>query len=190
VEGLLGTIWGGVGDVIGEMEVGLDHVDRDKVGCITVARQVSVKAQRIKDMTKAIDFDSEGRGSKGGERVVESCTDLVQKCARFEKHLFKNWCEDTSENLDDDNLKLSMTGQLMEIDNHGILQVNYKEELVILLRQTRALTEMGFAIPSEIQKQALQAEKYYRFGIMLKKVSEALRPPLCSHLRPFIHPCV
>ena len=77
--------------------------------------------------------------------------------------------------LDSGDLSLRMRGQLMEIptsgENEGLLVVNYDENLVILLREVRQLKELGLPIPREIAETAAEAEKYYRYGVMLKKVA-------------------
>jgi dynein heavy chain 2 len=63
-----------------------------------------------------------------------------------------------------------MTGRVMEFDGEGNMVVNYSERLVALLRDTRQLTELGMAMPERIRRAAADAEKYYRYGVMLKKV--------------------
>jgi dynein heavy chain 2, cytosolic len=73
--------------------------------------------------------------------------------------------------LDDGELSLEMTGRVMEFDVEGNMIVNYSERLVPLLRDTRQLSELGLAVPDRVKKAAADAEKYYRFGIMLKKVA-------------------
>lgn len=47
----------------------------------------------------------------------------------------------------------------MDIDNKGILVVNYSERLVTLLREVRQLSELGHSIPSKIMKAGVDAAK-------------------------------
>ena len=85
------------------------------------------------------------------------------------------------EALDDGELSLEMTGRVMEFDVDGNMIVNYSERLVSLLRDSRQLAELGLAVPDRVKKAAADAEKYYRFGIMLKKVGGVVsRAGLCS----------
>ena len=53
----------------------------------------------------------------------------------------------------------------------GVLTVNYSSRLVQLLREVRQLSELGVAVPSKIKKAAEEGERYYRFGVLLKKVA-------------------
>jgi hypothetical protein len=48
--------------------------------------------------------------------------------------------------------------------------VNYSERLVTLLKDCRQLIEMGMSVSDKIRAAAADAEKFYRYGVMLKKV--------------------
>lgn len=152
-------------DVMSDMEAEVDNSDNttsDKVKQITLTRQCENKVKNLLESSRAIGI--------GGD-VDGNAKDLLSKCKRFERHLYDTWVEDMNDAIDNQELSLAMSGKLMEIDSGGILQVNYKESLVVLLRQVRQLSEMGYSIPAEIKAQATEGEQYYRFGIMLKKVS-------------------
>ena len=140
------------------MEASVDNVSEDdKVNSITVARQIASKGKGIKESAREINLGSD---------VPGACDELVDKCGRFEKHTFSSWVEDA----EDANATVGLNDQLMDIKD-GLLEVNYDEELVILLRQVRILEEMSFKVPKDIKERAEEGEKFYRFGIMLKKVS-------------------
>ncbi|CAN0325309.1 unnamed protein product, partial [Phaeothamnion confervicola] len=62
-----------------------------------------------------------------------------------------------------------MQGKLMEINSEGVLVVNYSERLVKLLRESRQLAELGHTVPANIAKVVADAERFYRYGVMLKK---------------------
>ena len=87
----------------------------------------------------------------------------------------QEWCDVTGEALEDGELSLQMTGRVMEFDVEGNMMVNYSEKLVTLLKDSRHLSELGMAVPDKIRKAAADAEKYYRYGIMLKKVRARTR---------------
>lgn len=53
----------------------------------------------------------------------------------------------------------------------GKLQVHYSDKLVTLLREVRQLAAFGFSIPSKIQSISSTAQKFYRYGVILKQVS-------------------
>ena len=161
---ILDPLGSSVVDILGDMENDVDNADTgdDKIKGIVVTRQIAQKAKNILASCLEVDL---------GKDASSAAQDLVEKCGRFEKHLFSTWVEETQDALDNDDLSLAMTGKLMEIDKAGILQVNYKESLVILLRQVRQLSEMNFSVPKDIKNQASEGEKFYRFGVMLKKVA-------------------
>ena len=119
-------------DKLSDMEAEVDNSDEssngDKVAQITLTRQTSSKVTSLLGSCHSIGI--------GGDIEV-AAGDLLDKCKRFERHLFDTWVEDVTDALDNDELGLAMTGKLMEIDSKGILQVNYAEALVVLLRQVR-----------------------------------------------------
>lgn len=60
----------------------------------------------------------------------------------------------------------------MEIDDEGLVVVNFSDRLVALLRDVRQLGELGFSIPSRIRTAAEEAERSYQSAVMLKKVAD------------------
>lgn len=59
----------------------------------------------------------------------------------------------------------------MELDlNNGLLKVNYSERLVLLIRETRQLLELGYRkqISSEINKVVENGKKFYKEALTLK----------------------
>ena len=73
-----------------------------------------------------------------------------------------------------------LTGSLMGWTKDGILTVNFSDELVIFLREIRQLEDMGFDLPKpshskskqkNITDSAIEAEKFYGYGILLKKTA-------------------
>jgi dynein heavy chain 2 len=59
----------------------------------------------------------------------------------------------------------------MELDpNDGALKVHYSDRLVILLREVRQLSALGFVIPAKIQQVANVAQKFCKQAIILKQV--------------------
>ena len=102
---------------------------------------------------------------------ASAADELLSKTRAWRKEEFEKWCSDTEDALEDGQLSLEMTGTLMEISHEGTLMVNYSERLVQLLREVRQLDELGHSVPRKIRAAAADAEKYYRYGVMLKKVA-------------------
>ena len=109
-------------------------------------------------------------GFEGLQRQAEAA--LRRVGARAED-LFRAWTEDVRDALADGGGELSLNGadKLMEVDREGILVVNYSESLVRLIREVRQLRELGRKVPRDVVGVAEDGERYYRFGVMLKKVA-------------------
>jgi hypothetical protein len=63
-----------------------------------------------------------------------------------------------------------MTGQLMEFDYEagGLLKVNYSEKLVTLVKDSRAIGELGFPLDNRIVGIVDKAKMFYKEGVALK----------------------
>eukprot|EP00953_Heterococcus_sp_UTEX-ZZ885_P012620 7231-Heterococcus_DN1.PRE.4 len=107
----------------------------------------------------------------GFKAFSELADELVLKAARQEASLVEEWREGVEDMLDSEGLSDQLRGKLMDINKAGLLEVNYSERLVTLLREVRQLAELGHAIPSRVAKAAGEGERYYRYGVMLKKVA-------------------
>lgn len=66
---------------------------------------------------------------------------------------------------------IEASSRIMELDsNDGSLKVHYSDRLVILLREVRQLSALGFVIPAKIQQVANIAQKFCKQAIILKQV--------------------
>ena len=79
--------------------------------------------------------------------------------------------------IEGEDPSLRLHGSMMGWQS-GVLVVNFSEALVRFLREVRQLDELGFEIPrnstnrsKSIADKALEAERYYRYGILLKKTA-------------------
>ena len=52
----------------------------------------------------------------------------------------------------------------------GKLRVHYSDRLVTLLREVRQLSAFGFSVPAKIQQTTSTADKFYKYGVILKQV--------------------
>ena len=102
----------------------------------------------------------------------ERAEGVHDKLEKWVKDQVKEWTGTVKDQLENQELSVQVSGNLMEIDSvSGNMIVNYSESLVALLRDTRQLSGLGFAIPRDIQRAAAEGEKYFRFGVQLKKVA-------------------
>lgn len=66
---------------------------------------------------------------------------------------------------------IEANSRIMDLDpSDGSLKVHYSDRLVILLREVRQLSALGFVIPAKIQQVANIAQKFCKQAIILKQV--------------------
>jgi len=95
----------------------------------------------------------------------------LARCKNTEYELLANWTSEVKAALAGGEGAIRMKGQLLEISRSGVLTVNYSSRLVQLLREVRQLDELGVTVSRDIKKAAEEGEKYYSFGVMLKRVA-------------------
>jgi len=114
-------------------------------------------------------------GVAGYEKFQSLAKELESRFATYAQDLFEQWGEEINQALNDRQQPLLMrsNGRLMELDlsRRGELKVHYSERLVVLLREVRQLSELGYKIPRNIQEAAAKASKLYRYGVQLKQVA-------------------
>ncbi|CAM9185799.1 unnamed protein product, partial [Choristocarpus tenellus] len=153
-----------------------------RVRGVVYCRQLSARVKATRGTATALLSDL------SAFRVFEDLShELTRKAHRQESALYEDWQEEVQDSLDGEELSTQMCGKaryqlqnwflasnpilLMDINKAGILVVNFSGRLVTLLREVRQLAELGHPIPGKIVKVAQEGEKYYRYGVMLKKVA-------------------
>lgn len=74
----------------------------------------------------------------------------------------------------DEGVGMQMNGKMMNLDlNTSTLTVNYSDRLILLIRETRQLAELGLKgkVPQEIIDTAEQGKRYYKEALSLKKIA-------------------
>lgn len=74
----------------------------------------------------------------------------------------------------DEGLGLQMSGRMMTLDlASSTLTVNYSDRLILLIRETRQLAELGLKgkVPAEVIETAEQGKRYYKEALSLKKIA-------------------
>ncbi|KAM5224141.1 cytoplasmic dynein 2 heavy chain 1 isoform 4-T5 [Hipposideros larvatus] len=100
--------------------------------------------------------------------------DLLDQFKLYEQEQFDDWSRDIQSGLSDSRsgLCIEANSRIMELDpNDGSLKVHYSDRLVILLREVRQLSALGFVIPAKIQQVANIAQKFCKQAIILKQVA-------------------
>ena len=106
------------------------------------------------------------------EELKDRAEALHDKLEKWVTDQVRDWQEKIEDQLNNDELSVQVSGRLMEIHHDsGNMIVNYSESLAELLRDTRQLSGLGYAIPKAIQRAAKDGEKYFRYAVQLKKVA-------------------
>jgi dynein heavy chain 2 len=113
--------------------------------------------------------------SKEIEGFLGNCEEKIGRFDASARKLFNDWHAEQLQALKDKNspLLLENSGKLMQLDTErgGELKVFYSEKLVILLREVRTASELGYRIDEKLQKAVLTADKYYRYAVKLQQVA-------------------
>ncbi|XP_072467338.1 cytoplasmic dynein 2 heavy chain 1 isoform X1 [Notamacropus eugenii] len=139
------------------------------VNNIVWVRQLELKVDDTIKIAEALLFDLSGFRS-----FHRSADDLLEQFKLYEQEQFDDWSRDIQSGLSDSRsgLCIEANSRIMELDpNDGALKVHYSDRLVILLREVRQLSALGFVIPAKIQQVANIAQKFCKQAIILKQVA-------------------
>jgi dynein heavy chain 2 len=126
----------------------------------------------------------------GYEKFSSRLESLLSKLIQEENSKFNNWKSDIETRYEDNEDSFKLQGSLLSWKD-GILVVNFPETLVKFLRDYRQLTELGYKVAENkergskskrgsssssnsginLQEIAIDGEKFYRFGMLLKKIA-------------------
>ncbi|XP_058542508.1 cytoplasmic dynein 2 heavy chain 1 isoform X7 [Neofelis nebulosa] len=139
------------------------------VNNIVWVRQLELKVDDTLKIAEALLSDLSG--FRSFHRAAE---DLSDQFKLYEQEQFDDWSRDIQSGLSDSRsgLCIEANSRIMELDpSDGSLKVHYSDRLVILLREVRQLSALGFVIPAKIQQVANIAQKFCKQAIILKQVA-------------------
>lgn len=147
-----------------------------RIAGIVYLRQIASKIASIASTSQTVLQDLDGY-----PKFSSLCESLLTRIKTEEDNRYDLWLSDVKSKIEDDDSSLKLQGSLMAWKD-GILIVNFPEDLVRFLREIRQLDELGFEIPKDkargkekrgpsVTEKAIEAEKYYRYGILLKKTA-------------------
>uniref|UniRef100_A0A8D2DB61 Dynein cytoplasmic 2 heavy chain 1 n=1 Tax=Sciurus vulgaris TaxID=55149 RepID=A0A8D2DB61_SCIVU len=139
------------------------------VNNIVWVRQLELKVDDTVKIAEALLSDLSGFRS-----FHRSAEDLLDQFKLYEQEQFDDWSREIQSGLSDSRsgLCIEANSRIMELDpSDGSLKVHYSDRLVILLREVRQLSALGFVIPAKIQQVANIAQKFCKQAIILKQVA-------------------
>lgn len=107
------------------------------------------------------------------QRLEQQAGRLTNDIGGYEQKLFEDWKAKTLRAINSKQEQYEMTGQLMEFDHEAgaLLRVNYSENLVTLVKDGRAIGELGFPVDDKIARIIERAKKFYKEGVCLKQIA-------------------
>ncbi|VDM76119.1 unnamed protein product [Strongylus vulgaris] len=132
-------------------------------------RQQTIKLDHMQSLCSALLDDLPGYAALSNRMKL-----FMEKLKQAEQESFDQWCRETIQAIDDptDSIALETKGKIMVLEQkRGTLNVNYSDRLIKLLKEVRQLASLGLNIPSKIINCVNQAEKFYRFGVVLKQIA-------------------
>ena len=147
----------------------------NKVSGIVILKQLSAKILSLMSTCKSLLNDINGY-----ESMFKNCENLTHRVRGEINGRFEAWLQDMQGKIEDDHPAFQLKGSLMTWSKDGILTVNFSNELVVFLREYRQLDELGFEMPKpssgrskqrNVTDKVIEADKYYRYGILLKKTA-------------------
>ncbi|XP_055895255.1 cytoplasmic dynein 2 heavy chain 1-like isoform X1 [Biomphalaria glabrata] len=152
---------------------GKDRIPKGKNNPEVVNNIIYVKQLEAKiDETKMI-ADVLLGDLNGYQKFQKDMENLKEDLQNWRRDQFDEWSQEIQSLIEDQHKPLSLetSGKLMELNHKdGKLRVNYSDRLVTLLREVRQLSSIGFSVPAKIQQVAETAQKFYRYGVILKQV--------------------
>jgi dynein heavy chain 2, cytosolic len=149
-----------------------------RIAGIVYLRQIGAKIASIVSTSQSVLHDLDGYS-----KFSSTCESVLSRIKAEEDNRYDTWLTDIRQKLEDNDSSLQLSGSLMAWKD-GVLIVNFPEDLVRFLREIRQLDELGYELPKEkantrgskrsgngLVEKAMEAEKYYRYGILLKKTA-------------------
>ena len=165
---------------IGDEDSVASIIQRSQLVSPRVANIIYLRQIRSKVATMASTSKLVLKSLHGYDKLSSAFKSLHAKIKSEEESRYKEWKSDMKRKIEDTNSSLQFQGTLLDWKN-GLLIVNFSEDLVKLIREARHLDELGLLDASKgstkkkigIVEKAIEAEKFYRFGILLKKTANS-----------------
>ena len=86
--------------------------------------------------------------------------DFRSEMSEYQKELFDSWSRDNLRDIEENDLSLQTSSQVVYFEAGKDMKVSYNPRLVGLCREVRMLNMLGFAIPSKIHDTCDLAKKF------------------------------
>ncbi|GFR50179.1 hypothetical protein Agub_g12346, partial [Astrephomene gubernaculifera] len=133
--------------------------------------QTSQKLGKVREVLKHMLRDGasdEGSGGVALRNTLGVVSELIKEVDSFRKEQHTAWQDWMSEELSD--MASWKNSKLMTFDSQSShVKTHFNDQLVLLLREVRQLQSLGFPVRKEILNEVEVANKFYRYGMVLKQ---------------------
>jgi dynein heavy chain 2 len=108
--------------------------------------------------------------------------EFKEELQAYREETFTTWVCDIQSSMDDKTLSLATDKAVMEFqkrNNKKYMLVNYNPKLVMIIREVRQLSLLGYKIPEKIQGLSSLAVKYMKQAKALDQVSHGIISTKC-----------
>ena len=97
--------------------------------------------------------------------------DFIQEMTEYRKEQFDSWTRDNLHQIENDDLSLQTTEQVVYFEAGKRMKVSYNPRLVGLTREVRMLSVLGFNVPNKILVTTELAKKFARQAKELEQIA-------------------
>nr|ADI46856.1 DHC1bf [Volvox carteri f. nagariensis] len=136
--------------------------------CLQTSQKLTKVSEVLRHMLRGGVGGDEGTGSVALRNTLGVVSELSKEVEAFRKEQYTAWEDWISEELDD--MANWKNNKLMTFDSQNShIRTHFNDQLVLLLREVRQLQSLGFGIRKDIINEVEVANKFYRYGMVLKQ---------------------
>ncbi|MEW5298925.1 MAG: hypothetical protein WDW36_001995 [Sanguina aurantia] len=111
---------------------------------------------------------SDGSSSTSLRACLGVAAEMSKEVKSFKEDQFRAWEDNVADQLN--SMVAWKNSKLMTFDEKNAhVKTHFNDQLVVLLREVRQLQALGFSIKSKVMTEVETANKFYRYGMVLKQ---------------------
>ncbi|KAG2486208.1 hypothetical protein HYH03_015170 [Edaphochlamys debaryana] len=136
--------------------------------CMQTSQKLIKVRDVLKQMQRGGNAADEGSGGTAIRNTLGVLAELIKEVEGFRKEQYAAWEDWMSDELSD--MASWKNSKLMTFDSQNShVKTHFNDQLVTLLREVRQLQSLGFGVRKEILSEVEIANKFYRYGMVLKQ---------------------
>nr|ADI46936.1 DHC1bm [Volvox carteri f. nagariensis] len=136
--------------------------------CLQTSQKLSKVSEVLRHMLRGSVTEDEGSGDAALRNALGVVSELIKEVESFRKEQYAAWEDWISQKLSE--MATWKNSKLMSFDSQNShVKTHFNDQLVLLLREVRQLQSLGFGVKKEILNEVEIANKFYRYGMVLKQ---------------------